>query len=149
MVLPLLRALITVAQGPSASDSLADRISGLLVKSVCRASGTPAGGDAGVPLEQAQAWFAKCMRHASRSTVPKVAKAAVAACHYLLRVMAATGAEGAAAVPPLVRAAFADYFTSKKCRLTYAFFAHVLERFPAANGAAARARGGRCCVHLC
>ena len=131
MVLPLLRALIAVVQGAAASDALADRIAGLLVKGVCKAPGSCGA----VTQEQLQSWFDKCFRHASRSTVPKVAKAAVAACQYLLRVMANTGPEGAAAVQPLARAAVADYFASKKCRLPYNFFAHLMERFPAASGA--------------
>jgi hypothetical protein len=135
MVLPLLRALIAVVQGPASSGVLSERIAGLLVKSVCKAQTPPAGCRAGeLSLEQLQSSFAKCLRHASRSTVPKVAKTAVAACQYLLRVLACSGAEGAAAVSPLARAALGDYFTSKKCRLPYSFFTFMLERFPASSG---------------
>jgi hypothetical protein len=133
MVLPLLRALIAVVQGPTGSAILGDRIAGLLIKSVCKAQGAPAG-RATDTAEQLQSWFTKCLRHAARSTVPKVAKTAVACCQFLLRVLASSGPEGAAAVEPLARSAVADYFTSKKCRLPYAFFTYMLDRFPAVIG---------------
>ena len=133
MVVPLLRALIDAAQDASSSGALAERISGLLVKSVCKA---PAG-KCDVPAEELQAWFSRCMRHASRGTVAKVTKPAVAACQYLLRMLAGAGPDGAAAVPALARAAVADYFGSKKCRLPYSFLAHIVERHPAASGAQA------------
>ena len=136
MVVPLLRALIDAAQDAASSGALAERITGILVKSVCKA---PCGkGD--VPAEEVQAWFARCMRHASRGTVAKVTKPAVAACQYLLRVLAAAWPAGAAAAPTLARAAVADYFASKKCRLPYSFLAHLVERFPKAAGAFRSAR---------
>ena len=125
-----MRSLIDATQD-AASGALAERISSLLVKSVCKAQGS----SCDVPAEELQAWYAKCMRYASRGSVAKVTKPAVAACLYLLRVLAAAGPEGAAAVPALARAAVADYFGSKKCRLPYSFLAHVVERFPMATSA--------------
>ena len=136
MVVPLLRALIDAAQDAASSGALAERIAGLLVKSVCKAPS----GKCDLPAEELQAWFSRCMRHASRGTVAKVTKPAVAASLYLLRVLAAAGPEGAAAVPALARAAVADYFASKKCRLPYSFLAHLVERFPKAAGAFRSAR---------
>ena len=131
MVVPLLRSLVYAAQDAASSGALAERISGLLVKSVCKAPS----GKCEVPAEELEAWFARCMRYASRGTVAKVTKPAVAACLYLLRMLAAAGPEAASAVPTLARAAAADYFASKKCRLPYSFLAHLVERFPAASGA--------------
>ena len=78
----------------------------------------------------------------------KVTKPAVAACLYLLRMLAAAGPEAAAAVPALARAAAADYFASKKCRLPYSFLAHLVERFPVASGALSSARHPVLCEQL-
>ena len=128
MVVPLLRSLLYATQDAASSGALVERISGLLVKSVCKAPS----GKCEVPAEDLQAWFARCMRYASRGTVAKVTKPAVAACMYLLRMLAAAEPK---AVPALARAAVADYFASKKCRLPYSFLAHLVERFPAASGA--------------
>jgi hypothetical protein len=131
MVVPLLRALIDAAQDATSSGALAERITGLLVKSVCKAPS----GKCDVPAEELEASFSRCMRHASRGTVAKVTKPAVAACQYLLRMLAAAGPAGAAAAATLGRAAVADYFASKKCRLPYSFLAHLVERLPKAAGA--------------
>ena len=144
MVVPLLRSLVYATQDAASSGALAERISGLLVKSVCKAPS----GKCEVAAEELQAWFARCMRYASRGTVAKVTKPAVAACLYLLRVLAAAGPEAAAAVPALARAAAADYFASKKCRLPYSFLAHLVERFPVASGALSSARHPVLCEQL-
>lgn len=146
MLVPLLRALIGATQGATASNVLAERVAGVIVKSLCKAPVT-ASSAGRLSLDTVQSAFATCMRRASRSTVPKVASAALAACQYLLRVLWADGKDGEAAVAELVHAALTEYFTSKKCRLPYAFFTHALDRFPAVSGAeAARAHACQFCA---
>jgi len=132
MVLPLLRALFAATQGAPGSEALASRIAALLTRSVCKAPTTSA---AAVPVEQLHSCFATCMKHASRALVPTVAKAAQAACVYLLRLLAASEGEAGREVTPLVTAALEDFFASKKCRLPHAFFITLLERFPCVSGA--------------